>query len=87
MMLKCPIYSKMSQSHFIIMEKMGRVYRKTEPRTCPLLTVNYKTLDCFNKDPRYKQLHFGMTEIECKMMGSDATALPASEWSLVANLG
>ncbi len=54
---------------------------------CPLLTVNYKTLDCFNKDPRYKQVHFGMTEIECKMMGSDATALPASEWSLVANLG
>ncbi len=67
--------------------KDGTCLQETEPRTCPLLTVNYKTLDCFNKDPRYKQLNFGMTEIECKMMGSDATALPASEWSLVANLG
>ena len=36
--------------------KDGTCLQETEPRTCPLFTVNYATLDCLNKDPRYKQL-------------------------------
>ena len=31
----------------------GTCLQETEPRTCPLVTVNYKTLDLFKKDPRY----------------------------------
>jgi hypothetical protein len=36
--------------------KDGTCLQETEPRTCPLFTINYATLDCLNKDPRYKQL-------------------------------
>ena len=31
----------------------GTCLQETEPRTCPLVTVNYKTLDLFKRDPRY----------------------------------
>ena len=50
----------------------GTCLQETEPRTCPLLTVNYKTLDFFKKDPRYMQLHF---DIELSVTLSDPTLL------------
>ena len=50
----------------------GTCLQETEPRTCPLLTVNYKTLDFFKKDPRYIQLHF---DIELSVTLSDPTLL------------
>jgi hypothetical protein len=43
--------------------KDGMCLQETEPRTCPLLTVNYTTLHYLNKGPRYKQLHLDMIEI------------------------
>lgn len=50
----------------------GTCLQETDPRTCPLLTVNYKTLDFFKKDPRYTQLHF---DIELSVTLSDPTLL------------
>ena len=50
----------------------GTCLQETDPRTRPLLTVNYKTLDFFKKDPRYTQLHF---DIEVNVTLSDPTLL------------